>query len=462
MLTTLEEIKKYKLIHFIGIGGISMSGIAETLTNLGVHVTGSDWCESEITDKLISDGIEVSIGSDLEKVRKSDLVVYTAAIAKDDPELVEAKRLNIETCERAVFLGKLTKAFKDTICISGTHGKTTTTSLVSLCFIKAGLDPNVQVGAILKQLNGNYRIGNSDYLILEACEYVESFLNFHPKAEIVLNIDDDHLDYFGTLENVKKSFIKYVGLLPEDGLLVFNADDKNSIDLDKHTKAKAITFAIENSNANFVAKNIKFDKNGNATFDVYRDGTFLDNFSLSISGTHNVLNATACIALCVNYGISTKAIKEAFLSFTGANRRLEYKGSFNDVTVYDDYAHHPTEIKATAAALNRKIFNESWVVFQPHTYSRLKNLLDGFAEALLDFDHVIVTDVYAAREQNIFNITSQDLADKLQLLGKPVQYIHDFEDIVKFLKRSVKPEDIILTLGAGTVTNIGPMLLKKG
>jgi len=461
MSTVIEDIKKYNTIHFIGIGGVSMSGIAETLRNLGVHVTGSDWSKSEITDRLISDGIDVTIGSDLEKVKAADLIVYTAAISKDDPELVLAKSLGKKTCDRSVFLGKLTEAFKDTIGISGTHGKTTTTSLVALCFIKAGFDPNVQVGAILKQLDGNYRIGNSDYLILEACEYVESFLHFHPKAEIILNIDNDHLDYFKNIENIKNAFIKYVKLLPDDGLLVFNKDDKNSIGLEKYTKAKVVTFALENQEADYTAKNIKFDENGYASFDVYFNGNFWDSFTLSISGMHNVLNALACIALCSNYGIPNSAIKEAFSSFTGANRRLEYKGSFNGVSVYDDYAHHPTEIKATADALNRKIFNESWIVFQPHTYSRLKNLLDDFSEALLEFDHVILADVYAAREKNVFNISSKDLADKLISLGKPVQYIDDFDKITEFLKKNVHSGDIILTLGAGTVTNIGPMLLKN-
>lgn len=401
-----------------------------------------------------------AFGSDLNKIKNADLVVYTAAIAKDDPELLEANRLNINTCERAVFLGKLTKSFKETIGISGTHGKTTTTSLVSLCFIEAGFDPNVQVGAILKQLDGNYRIGDSDYLILEACEYVESFLHFHPKAEIILNIDNDHLDYFKNLENIKNAFRKYVKLLPEDGLLIINADDKNSIGIEEYTNAKCIKFGIKNEEANFVSKNIKFDKNGFASFDVYKDGTFFDSFKLSISGVHNVLNATSCIALCHCYGIPNEAIKRAFLSFTGANRRLEYKGSFNNIKVFDDYAHHPTEIKATADSLNRKVFNESWVVFQPHTYSRLKNLLNDFANSLLDFDHVILTDVYAAREKNVFNISSRDLAKELNSLGKSVQYISEFENIVKFLKTNAKQNDIILTLGAGTVTNIGPMLLK--
>lgn len=459
MSNAIEDIKKYKNIHFIGIGGISMSGIAETIKNLGIHVTGSDWAKSEITDRLISHGIDVTIGSDLNKIRNADLVVYTAAIASDDVELIEAKKLGIKTCERAVFLGKLTESFKETIGISGTHGKTTTTSLVSLCFIKAGFDPNVQVGAILNQLDGNYRIGNSDYFILEACEYVESFLHFHPKSEIILNIDNDHLDYFGNIENIKKAFKNYIKLLPEDGLLIYNNDDENSKDLFKETKAKSITFGIKNPEANFVSKNIKFDENGYASFDVYKDGIFFDTFKLSISGMHNVLNATACIALCHNYGIPNEAMKEAFECFTGAHRRLEYKGSFNNISIFDDYAHHPTEIRATSDALNRKIFNESWVVFQPHTYSRLKNLLDDFGDSLLGFDHIILTDVYAAREKNVFNISSKDLADKLNELGKPVQYISDFENIVKFLKKSAKPKDIILTLGAGTITDIGPMLL---
>lgn len=246
----------------------------------------------------------LQFGSDLNKIKNANLVVYTAAIAKDDPELLEAKRLNIKTCERAVFLGKLTSAFKETIGISGTHGKTTTTSLVSLCFIKADFDPNVQVGAILKQLNGNYRIGNSNYLILEACEYVESFLHFHPKSEIILNIDNDHLDYFKSLDNIKSAFAKYVKLLPDNGLLILNGDDKNCIGLEKYTNAKCVTFGIENLKANFIAKNIKFNKDGFAIFDVYKDGKYLDNFTLSIAGMHNVLNALSCIALCNNYRYS--------------------------------------------------------------------------------------------------------------------------------------------------------------
>ena len=267
------------------------------------------------------------------------------------------------------------------------------------------------------------------------------------------------MDYFKNLDNIKEAFRKYVKLLPNNGLLVINADDKNSFDLYKYTTAKVLTYALYNENANFIAKNVKFDNNGFPTFDVYLERKFFDTFTLSISGIHNVLNALACIALCHQYGISNEVIKRAFASFTGANRRMEYKGTVQGAKIFDDYAHHPTEIKATADALNRKDFNESWVVFQPHTYSRLKNLLYDFAESLLDFDHIIVTDVYAAREKDTYGISSEDLVNKILAMGKKVEYIKDFSEIVDYLKENVKENDVILTLGAGTVTNIGPMLL---
>ena len=232
-MPNIDLIKKYNRVHMLGIGGVSMSGIAEILNNFGVKVTGSDMSNSEIVEKLISNGIDVTIGHNLENLSKADAVIYSAAIQKNDIEMLEAKKLNIPTIERCDFLGLLTKAFNDTIGISGTHGKTTTTSMVSLCFIEAGLDPSIQVGALLKQINGNYRIGNSEHFIIEACEYVESFLKFFPKAEIILNIDNDHLDYFKTFENIKNAFVKYVKIIPDDGLLVVNGDDSNCLSLRK-------------------------------------------------------------------------------------------------------------------------------------------------------------------------------------------------------------------------------------
>ena len=457
----INNLRKYKNIHMIGIGGVSMSGIAAILKNWGFHVTGSDRCQSETTNKLNELGIKVSIGHNIKDVQNSDLVVYSAAIKDSDTEMQEAHKNNITTMERADFLGKITRCFTDTICISGTHGKTTTTSMISLCFMEALKDPSIQVGAYLKQLDGNYRVGNSEHFIIEACEYVESFLKFSPKAEVILNIDNDHLDYFKNFENIKKAFIKYAKLLPNDGLLIVNADDKNCLDLYQYTDAKKICYGITNKNADFYANNIVFDDDGFPTFDVYKSNEFYSTITLSVPGKHNVLNTLACISLCDSYGIEKQYIKTALAKFTGAHRRFEFKGKINGARIYDDYGHHPTEIIATANSLSNKKYNESWVVFQPHTYSRTKNLLDDFANALTNFDHIIVLDIYAAREINTFNISSQDLVTKINTLGKHATYIPDFENCVSYLKQNVKENDIILTLGAGTVTEIGPMLLKK-
>lgn len=456
----INNIKKYKNIHMIGIGGVSMSGIAAILTNWGFSVTGSDWVKSETTDKLNSMGIHVTIGHNIDNVSKSDVVVYSAAIKSDDPEMLEAKKLNIPTIERADFLGEITKCFEDTICISGTHGKTTTTSMVSLCFLEALKDPSIQVGAFLNSINGNYKVGNSEHFIIEACEYVESFLKFSPKAEIILNIDNDHLDYFKTFDNIKNAFVKYVKLLPDNGLLVINGDDNNCLDLPKYTNANVITYGINNKDVNFYADNIHFDNDGFAEFDVYKNKEFFTTVKLSVPGTHNILNALACMALCDFYGINKVDLKNALKKFTGAHRRFEFKGKINGASIYDDYAHHPTEILATSTSVNSKIHNESWVVFQPHTYSRTQNLLDDFAKALLNFDNIIILDIYAAREINTYNISSKDLVDKILSLGKDAKYIPNFDDCVSFLKNNVKENDIVLTLGAGTVTEIGPMLLK--
>lgn len=460
-MKAINSLITYKNIYFIGIGGVSMSGIAHTLKYFGFNVSGSDATNSNIIQNLINSGIPVQIGNNPDNIKNMDLVVYTAAISKDDSELIMAHNLNIPTMERAVFLGLLTKCFNDTITISGTHGKTTTTSMVSLCFLKANLNPSIQVGAYLKNISGNYVVGNSDYFILEACEYVESFLHFFPKSAIVLNIDNDHLDYFKNIDNIQNAFIKYVKLLPSDGLLVINADDNRCLSLVNATSAMIITYGINNDEADFIAKNIFFDDNGFPEFDVYNKNQFYCHIKLSVPGKHNVLNALACISMCSYYNIDVETIKSALLEFTGADRRMEFKGKFNNnVTVFDDYAHHPTEIKATALALKNKKFNESWAVFQPHTYSRTKNLLEEFADVLLNFDNVIITDIYAAREKNNYGVSSKDLADKLNSFGGNVKYISDFNDIVSYLKENVKDNDIVLTIGAGTVTEIGTMLIK--
>ncbi len=460
-MPNIDSIKKYKNIHMIGIGGVSMSGIAAILKNWGFHVTGSDWCESETTKKLNDFGIKVSIGHPIEYVANCDVVVYSAAVPQDDPEMLEAKRLHIPTIERADFLGELTRCYQDTICISGTHGKTTTTSMIALCFMEAMENPTIQVGAFLKPLNGNYMVGNSEHFIIEACEYVESFLKFSPKAEIILNIDNDHLDYFKTFDNIKNAFIKYVKLLPDDGTLIVNADDLNCLDLISYANACSITYGIKNENADYCAKNIVFDNDGFSKFDVFYQGNLWDSISLHIPGVHNISNALACIALCSKYGIAKDVIKSALSKFTGAHRRFEYKGKMaNCASVYDDYGHHPTEITATAKSLANKKYNQSWVIFQPHTYSRTKTLLEDFAKALLNFDNIVVVDIYAAREKNTYDISSKDLVEKINDLGKNAMYIPDFKECANYITNNVKENDIVMTLGAGTVVDICSMLVK--
>ena len=462
-MTNLDELKQYKHIHMIGIGGTSMSGIATILKKWGFYVTGSDANQSELVDKLIENNIPVIIGHDLENIKRANLVVYSAAIPEDDVEMLEAKRLGIQTMERSTFLGLITKAYKNTICVSGTHGKTTTTSMLSVCFLEAKKDPTIQVGAILKQIGGNYRVGNSDCFILESCEYVESFLKFHPRTEVILNIDNDHLDYFKDLDHIKNAFVKFVKLLPEEGLLVVNADDENCASLYKNTTAKIVTFGINNEKCNFVARNIAYDNNGFPLFDVYRNNTFYKSIKLSVPGLHNVYNALACIATCHEYGIEKETIKTALAKYTGAHRRFELVGETNGAYVYDDYGHHPTEIKAVYDAMKKKKYNRSWVVFQPHTYSRTKNLLADFAQVLSGFDNIIITDKYAAREKNTLGISSTDLVNQINInrIGKKAIYMSDFNEIAKYIRDRVMPNDIVLTIGAGTVTNIGPMIVNS-
>jgi UDP-N-acetylmuramate--alanine ligase len=324
-------------------------------------------------------------------------------------------------------------------------------------------DPTIQVGATLPEINGNYLVGNSEYFIIEACEYVESFLEFSPKSEIILNIDNDHLDYYKSFDNIVKTFQDFSLILNEEGLLVTNADDENCLHLKNIVKSKFISYGIENEAANFLAKNITFNHNGFATFDIYKNGEFYSNIELSVAGKHNILNALACTAVCDYYGISKEVIASSLKQFTGAERRLEFKGNMeNNASVFDDYAHHPTEIKATANAIKNKEYNETWVVFQPHTYSRTVSLLDEFAEAIMNFDHIIVLDIYAAREKDVYGISSYKLACEMKSRypDRKIYYVKDFDDIARYLKKVADKDDIIMTMGAGDVYKIGEMILK--
>lgn len=456
------NLRDYKHIYMIGIGGISMSGIAEILVNWNFKVSGSDMTESTMTEKLRQNNINVNIGHKKENITKDiDLVVYTAAVKQDNPELISAKEQNIKTIERGAFLGEITKLFNDVIGIAGTHGKTTTSSMVSSAFMNANLDPGIQIGANLKIIDGNYRVGNSDYFIIEACEYCESYLNFKQRSAIITNIDNDHLDYFKNIENIEKSFQKYVKMLPSNGLLVVNMDDERCYNLRNYTNASVLTTSTQNENADYYAQNIKYDSDGCATYELMHNKEKITDIKLKVAGEHNVSNSLECIALCLWYSINIEDIKKGLLNFNGASRRMEYKGKFNGASVYDDYAHHPTEINATAKAVLKKKFNSSWVIFEAHTYSRVKEHLDSFALSLKDFDHIIVTDIYAAREKNIYNVSEEMITTKLKEYGVLATHISDYDEIVNYLKENVKENDIILTLGAGNVTKLANKLVNN-
>lgn len=445
-------------VHFVGIGGISMSGLAETLLHYGYWVSGSDSHPSEIIDRLISKGAHIQIGHDAANVLGADLVVYTAAVKWDNPELMKAKELNIPVVDRAEFLGQLMKQYKYGIAVSGTHGKTTTTSLIAIIMDNAKLDPTVMVGGEVDALGGNVRPGKSPYFVTEACEYVESFLKLYPYIGLILNVDADHLDYYTGIDHIISSFSKFVDLIPKDGYLIVSSDDDNAMKSAALAKCNIITFGLR-SNADWTVKNISYNDMGCGQFDVYYKEAFFSSFKLNIPGEHNISNALCSIACAEIFDISTDVIKKSFLEFHGTHRRFESKGKFDGVAVIDDYAHHPTEIKATLSAVKNYPHNKLWCVFQPHTYSRTAKLLDEFSHAFNNTDNLIITDIYAAREKDTGEVSSKILSDKVRAQGVNVEYISSFEDIVSYVKRNAAPGDVVITMGAGDVYRIGDMLV---
>ena len=451
---------KDKTIHFIGIGGISMSGIAEIVISLGANVTGSDITPSTITENLIKKGVDIKYGHHPEMLKNADIVVYTAAISQDDPEMLEAKKLKKVTYERAEFLGIIMKNYENCLCISGTHGKSTTTGMVSSIFLEANLNPTIQIGAILPAINSNSKVGSNKYLIMEACEYVDSFLHFHPTSIIITNIDDDHLDYFKNLDNIKKSFNKYVNLLPKNGILVKNNDDANSKNIEQGFKGKVITYGI-NKNADYQAQDIIIDNFGHYSFNIVYENKILTNITLGVFGRHNIYNALAAFALCSNYITDVATIKNGLEKYHGVGRRFEYLGKYNNALIYDDYAHHPTEIKTVLNSVKQIKHKKNYVIFQSHTFSRTKEHLDEFADILAEFDNIIIAPIYPARETNIYNISEDMLVDKIKAKNPHVIYIDDFAKIKKYIKDKVQGGDLVITVGAGPVNKIAQDLTKN-
>ncbi|MBQ8380190.1 MAG: UDP-N-acetylmuramate--L-alanine ligase [Clostridia bacterium] len=464
MTKDFAALKNIRKIHMIGIGGVSMSGIALILKKDGFEVTGSDKNYGDMVETLEKNGIPVFIGSNADLVKDADVVVYTSAINQHDPEFVRAKSLGIPTYERAKFLGLLLSSYEKPICISGTHGKTTTTSMVASIFIDANMDPNVQVGSKYEKLNNtNYRLGNSEYFILEACEYVDSFLNFPHHCATILNIEAEHLDYFSDIEDIKKSFKKFILMLPEDGILVINQDDTycmevldDVIDELQRKNVRVLKFSLSDPDAHIYAKNFKVNMKGFYTFDVIdpRNGKSY-NFYLTVPGIHNVYDALAAITTCYAYGIDFASMKKSLSRFSGAKRRFEYKKKIaKGVELYDDYAHHPTEIKATLAAAKQKEHNKVIAAFQPHTFSRTKELLEDFAHAFVDADVVLIMDIYAAREIDDGTISSKDVVDLVNKNGTKAIYTPTLQDIADKINELVEQGDIVLSIGAGNITHL--------
>ncbi len=455
------NFKKPIHVHFIGIGGISMSGLAEILLNENFIISGSDSKESPLTKQLVKKGATLFYGQCAENITSDiDLVIYTAAIHRENPELMEAVARKIPLLTRAEFLGQLMENYETPIAVSGTHGKTTTTSMISHILLEGEMDPTISVGGILNTIGGNIRVGNSGTFITEACEYTNSFLNFFPKISIILNIEEDHLDFFKDIDDIRHSFHKFAKLLPADGTLIINGEIEECACVTSDLDCQVITYGFDTS-FDYNASNITFDDQGHASFDYNKNNDFVSRIHLSVPGKHNVSNALSAIATGELLHISLETIQKGLVSFTGTNRRFEYKGMFQDVTIIDDYAHHPTEITATLTAAKHYPHEKVWCVFQPHTYTRTKAFFQEFAEALALADHVILADIYAARETDTLGVSSEDLAKRITSINPNAIYLPNFSAIENYLKENCKPGDVLITMGAGDVVTIGENLLSQ-
>lgn len=449
-------------VHFIGIGGISMSGLAELLHCRGFSVSGSDHTESAITGHLSALGISVVYGHCAENIRPgTELVVYTAAVHPDNPEYQAAEAAGIPLMDRATLLGQIMSHYPNSIAVAGTHGKTTTTSMLSYAYLAAGLDPTISVGGILKGIKGNIRIGSSGNFITEACEYTNSFLRFHPTTAIILNVEAEHLDFFQDLDDIRSSFRRFIGLLPEGGLLVVNGEIPGCAALYAGLPVKAVTYGLNGGAYDYTAADITFDEMARASYTLAAHGTPLGRIQLGIAGLHNVSNSLAVAAASLERQIPFPTLAQALEDFTGTDRRFQIKGKWNGITVIDDYAHHPTEVRATLMAAKQCRHNRVWCVFQPHTYSRTRNFLEEFAEALSLADKVVLTDIYAAREMDPGNISSADLCGKLQERGVDTYYLKDFKEIENYLIHNCTNGDLLITMGAGTIGIVGENLLAR-
>ena len=457
-------------VHFIGIGGISMSGIAELFLDKGFRVSGSDLHESAVTKRLESLGIKVYYSQVSENITPDiGLVVYTAAIHEDNPEFMRVKELGIPMLDRADCLGQIMSHYKNAVAVAGTHGKTTTTSMLSYVYLAADLDPTISVGGILSGIHGNMRLGRSENFIMEACEYADSFLSFTPTTAIVLNLEAEHLDFFGTLENERHSFTKFIDLLPENGLLVINNEiaDLNALIQNKNIRVVQYGLRPVGGKApDYTAANITYNELGFARYELIVRGENKGLIELSVTGEHNVLNSLAVIAASLEpstiykEGIALDRVKEGLKNYTGTERRFQYKGERDGYTIVDDYAHHPTEIRATLEAAKRVKHNRLIVAFQPHLYSRTKTFLHEFADVLSMADIVVFAEIYAAREENPGDISSDNIREIMSENGHEAYFFKTFDEVENFLIHTCKPGDLLITMGAGDIVKVGENMLR--
>ncbi len=442
--------------HLVGIGGVSMSSLAEVLKGMGITVTGSDMNEGRNVDVLREHGFTVHIGHRAENIAEDvEFLVRTAAAHDDNPEIVAAHARGIPVFERTQAWGAISKDYQNALCIAGTHGKTTTTSMCTHINMAADRDPTVMIGGTLPLLHSGHRVGRGNTIIMEACEYYNSFLSFHPTIAVILNIEADHLDFFQDIEDIKRSFRAFAERVPEDGTVIVNLDDRNAMDAVRGLDRHIMTFGLS-SEADVYAENISF-LGENSRFDIVYHGKKYTDVTLHVPGMHNIKNALAAAAASICLGIRPTAVKYGLAGFNGAGRRFEFKGKFNGADVYDDYAHHPGELRALLDMVQTLNYKRTVVVFQPHTYSRTAALFDDFVAQLRRPDVVLLAEIFAAREQNTIGISSADLAERIP----GANFYASFEDLENALRSLAQPGDIILTVGAGDVYRVGERLVEE-
>jgi len=452
MINRSDELKAYlvpgKRVHLVGIGGVSMRPLGLVLKDMGMIVTGSDMSASVSTDALIAKGIEVHIGHAEENIDGADCVIRTAAAHNDNPEIAAARIKGIPVFERAQAWGIIMQAYKNAVCISGTHGKTTTTSMLTHILMAANIDPTVMIGGYLPLLRAGHRVGSGDTIVLESCEYCDSFLNFYPTLAVILNVEADHLDYFKDLADVQKSFRQFAQLATDQVLA--NGDDAHVVQALQGLEY--VSFGLKPTNR-VHAENICPDWRH---LDVVCDGAFYCHIDLNVLGRHNALNALAAAGAAWLLGVNAQAVHDGLAAFSGAERRMQFKGNYNGADIYDDYAHHPDEVAATVEAIRTMDYKRIVLAFQPHTYTRTKALFSDFVRELKKADHVVLAEIYAARERNTIGISSKDLSDKIP--GSV--YCETLPEVTDYLKKIAMPGDVILTVGAGDIFRAGEAMLR--